>query len=156
MDLWRADWSCQVSAMATTWWLQCDQTLPHCKGHGLRDSHTWLLCVWVCTRLEIYSLSRKKERGTWTNETCKHVSPLLLLLLEEDESELSEGERLLCFLLRCLSLGLRLLLREVEEEDKEEEEWCICFSLWLTWSSRPENTHTQRVDSWIRWIGWYN
>ena len=33
----RSDWSHQVSAMATTLWLQCDQTLPLCEGCGLRD-----------------------------------------------------------------------------------------------------------------------
>ena len=29
--------SYQVSAVATTLWLQCDQTLPLCEGSGLRD-----------------------------------------------------------------------------------------------------------------------
>ena len=32
-----SDWSHQVSAMGTTWWLQRDQTLPLCEGCGLQD-----------------------------------------------------------------------------------------------------------------------
>ena len=123
----------------------CSVTRPFLTVKGVAretDSYMTYVCKSGFTRLGVTAGVLKG--GSWTNDTCRHVSPLLLLLLEEDESELSEGERLLCFLLRCLSLGLRLLLREVEEEDKEEEVWRLCFSLWLTWSSQPENTHTQK------------
>ena len=52
-----SDWSRQVSAVATTLWLQCDQTRSLCKVCGLRDIHVFLfiisekvevdLCAWL-------------------------------------------------------------------------------------------------------------
>jgi len=34
---WGSDWSHWVSAVGAIRWLQCDQTVPFCKGCGLQD-----------------------------------------------------------------------------------------------------------------------
>ena len=65
-----SDWSHRVSAVGTTQWLQCDQTLPlSCEGCGLRGIASAVggcLVCFLCV-LEI----PKQSGGEWVQDSVK-------------------------------------------------------------------------------------
>ena len=73
-----SDWSRQVSAMVTTRWLQCDQTLPLCEGYGLQDYFTsrLLQCSYLASDknwMQHSLLQLKTLRRSWNESADLYV-----------------------------------------------------------------------------------
>ena len=66
------DWSHQVSAMGTTWWLHCDQTHPlSVRGVACKTSHFWLLITVMFYGRRFTSHITHMHRHIWSRRRKK-------------------------------------------------------------------------------------